>query len=197
MNELNFRPDFLDQLAESGVAISQDIISPQFTAALLEEALNLQSSFKHAGISKSAQIETNIRQDTTLWLNNTLPVGKKYLELMSQFQEVLNREFFLGLKSYEAHYARYQEGQFYKTHIDNFKSQGTRRITTVFFLNPAWNSNNSGELLIYSPDSQELMLTVEPQATTLVVFKSETFPHEVKPPKGRDRWSIAGWFRID
>jgi SM-20-related protein len=37
---------------------------------------------------------------------------------------------------------------------------------------------------------------VVPQMGTLVVFLSERFPHEVLPAHA-DRYSIAGWFRVN
>jgi len=37
---------------------------------------------------------------------------------------------------------------------------------------------------------------VLPQLGTLVVFLSEEFPHEVLAAQ-RDRYSIAGWFRVN
>ena len=37
---------------------------------------------------------------------------------------------------------------------------------------------------------------VTPSFGTIVVFLSEEFPHEVLPAK-RDRYSIAGWFRLN
>jgi SM-20-related protein len=38
--------------------------------------------------------------------------------------------------------------------------------------------------------------TVIPSLGTIVVFLSEEFPHEVLPSKS-DRYSIAGWFRLN
>jgi SM-20-related protein len=39
-------------------------------------------------------------------------------------------------------------------------------------------------------------IKVLPSFGTIVVFLSEEFPHEVLPAK-RDRYSIAGWFRLN
>ena len=42
-------------------------------------------------------------------------------------------------------------------------------------------------------DAVELVL---PELGTLVIFLSEDIPHEVLPAM-RDRYSIAGWFRVN
>ena len=39
-------------------------------------------------------------------------------------------------------------------------------------------------------------ITVTPNFGTIVVFLSEEFPHEVLPAL-RDRYAIAGWFRLN
>jgi SM-20-related protein len=41
-----------------------------------------------------------------------------------------------------------------------------------------------------------VLLSVQPLHGTVVVFLSEEFPHEVLPAS-RDRYSIAGWFRVN
>jgi Predicted proline hydroxylase len=45
-------------------------------------------------------------------------------------------------------------------------------------------------------DSEEVVEKVVPQMGTLAVFLSERFPHEVLPARA-DRYSIAGWFRVN
>lgn len=194
---MSLLPIDYDRLAADGVLIDRELISSDLCEKLLQEAIELQSNFRAAGISRGHIKEASIRADSTYWLDDKLPVANAYLKIMESLRSDLNQEYFLGLKSYEAHYARYQEGQFYKTHIDNFKNQGPRRITTVMFLNKGWKPQNAGELIIYHPETHQELHRILPEAPTLVVFKSETYPHEVLAPLERDRFSIAGWFRID
>ena len=114
---------------------------------------------------------------------------------MSELQEQLNRELFLGIQFYESNFAHYEIGDFYETHFDAFMHSKNRVVTSVYYLNEAWDEQDGGELVIY--DAQNNFITkVLPHANTLVVFLSEKFPHEVLTAK-KDRFSIAGWFRID
>jgi len=107
----------------------------------------------------------------------------------------MNQRLFLGLFDYESHYAHYPSGAFYKRHVDAFKGQSNRVLTTVMYLNPFWQTQDGGQLQIYDINDDNLITSVEPEMGTFVVFLSEQFPHEVLPSK-RDRYSIAGWFRI-
>lgn len=106
---------------------------------------------------------------------------------------VLNRSFFLGLFDYECHYAKYQQGDFYKKHYDAFKGRSNRVFTTVLYLN---TPDSGGELIIYKPKSKQVEVCIKPLAGTLVIFESERFMHEVLPA-GDERYSIAGWFRMN
>ena len=68
-------------------------------------------------------------------------------------------------------------------------------LTTVLYLNPEWQPGDGGQLLIYAPDSDKVIETVNPNFGTFVIFLSEQFPHEVVRTSS-DRYSIAGWFRL-
>ena len=84
---------------------------------------------------------------------------------------------------------------FYERHLDSFKNSKNSVVTTVYYLDEAWGTDDGGELLIYDIEGK-LIEKVLSESGTLVVFLSEKFPHEVLPTR-RKRHSIAGWFRID
>jgi SM-20-related protein len=115
---------------------------------------------------------------------------------MDEFRLAINQRLFLGLFDYESHYAIYPKGAFYKKHLDAFKGKSNRVLSTVFYLNKDWQAHNGGELLIYKPESEEVLETVQPNLGRLVIFLSEQFPHEVLPAQ-QQRYSIAGWFRVN
>jgi SM-20-related protein len=48
---------------------------------------------------------------------------------------------------------------------------------------------------MYNSDNQ-IIRHIKPDAGTLVIFLSDEFPHEVMTVF-KDRYSIAGWFRIN
>jgi SM-20-related protein len=64
----------------------------------------------------------------------------------------------------------------------------------VVYLNHAWSAADGGELVLYRDDADRDGIRVLPLLGTVAVFLSEAFPHEVLPA-GRDRYSIAGWYR--
>jgi len=109
----------------------------------------------------------------------------------------LNRQLFLGLFDYECHFAHYPPGAFYKRHLDAFKGGGNRTVTVVLYLNQAWDEAWGGELLIYQDEQAEQPFQrVGAHYGRAVIFLSDRFPHEVVAAS-RDRYSIAGWFRIN
>jgi SM-20-related protein len=69
-------------------------------------------------------------------------------------------------------------------------------LSVVVYLNSDWAADDGGELVLYKDAEDRERLRVTPLAGTLVVFLSEDFPHEVLPAK-RDRFSIAGWYRVN
>ncbi|MCG6402297.1 2OG-Fe(II) oxygenase [Vibrio fluvialis] len=185
----------LDAIAEQGWFIWDDFLTAEQVQSLRDCA---PENWKRARIGRNddLQRETTIRSDKIQWLSQNMaqPV-QDYLERMEQIRQSVNRDFFLGLFEYEAHFAKYEQGDFYKKHLDAFRGQENRKLTTVFYMNEAWQPADGGELKIYDLDDQ-LIDTVAPVAGRLVVFLSEKFPHEVLPTHA-DRVSIAGWFRTN
>ncbi|MBY7874780.1 2OG-Fe(II) oxygenase [Vibrio fluvialis] len=185
----------LDAIAEQGWFIWDDFLTAEQVQSLRDCA---PENWKRARIGRNEDLqrETTIRSDKIQWLSQNMaqPV-QDYLERMEQIRQAVNRDFFLGLFEYEAHFAKYEQGDFYKKHLDAFRGQENRKLTTVFYMNEAWQPADGGELKIYDLDDQ-LIDTVAPVAGRLVVFLSENFPHEVLPTHA-DRVSIAGWFRTN
>jgi SM-20-related protein len=188
-----------DALATQGYCILPQLLPPALTHDLYRRVARLdeQNDLERAGIGREQkhQLNENIRSDETRWLDPENSVDQAYLSHMSDFRLAMNQRLFLGLFDYEAHYAHYPSGAFYKRHVDAFKGQSSRILTTVMYLNPFWQTQDGGQLQIYDLNDDSLITSVEPEMGTFVVFLSEQFPHEVLPAK-RDRYSIAGWFRV-
>lgn len=152
---------------------------------------------KNAGIGRGGgHIHAgDIRTDQTYWLSGDAPAQAAFLSLMEELRLKLNRIGYLGLHGYEAHYAAYQAGGFYKKHLDSFKGKRNRLVSTVLYLTPGWRESDQGHLVLYDAVDPELEIgRVLPRQGTLACFLSEDIPHEVLPP-ARERVSIAGWFR--
>ncbi|MCV5901978.1 2OG-Fe(II) oxygenase, partial [Escherichia coli] len=69
---------------------------------------------------------------------------ENYLSRMEEIRQEVNRHFFLGLFEYEAHFAKYEKGDFYQKHLDCFKGNENRRLTTVFYMNESWSEEDAG-----------------------------------------------------
>lgn len=187
--------NLLEQIAEKGWCVWDDFLTPE-AVQQLKACFGENTQQARIGRNENLLSETTIRSDKISWLEPTMgePV-QHYLMQMESIQRAVNREFFLGLFEYEAHFACYEKGAFYKKHLDAFKENASRRLTTVLYLNDEWTEQDGGELKIYDLDDNELA-TVAPKGGRLVVFLSEQFPHEVLPTN-KERISIAGWFRVN
>ncbi|NVK56561.1 MAG: 2OG-Fe(II) oxygenase [Alteromonadaceae bacterium] len=186
-----------DDILQRGYCIMPNALPMALTSRLTEYAHNAVG-FDPAGIGRNRQYQQNefVRTDEICWIQGTSAVTAAWLNWMDCLKVYLNSRLFLGLFSYESHFAHYPPGSFYKRHFDAFQGQSNRILSTVLYLNPEWGHEDGGELVIYSPQNQSESVNVTPLAGTLAVFLSEEFPHEVLPAK-RDRFSIAGWFRVN
>lgn len=186
-------------LQEKGYSIRTHALPEKLADALLKQLQNKHlEQLKPAGIGREQHHSTDhsIRSDNIFWINNDYPAGKDWLIWAEQLQQYLNRRLFLGLFSFESHFAHYPPGHFYQRHVDTFKGQSNRILSLVTYLNSDWTTDDGGELVLYSNSEETLGIKVTPATTTLVIFLSEEFPHEVLPAR-RDRYSIAGWFRVN
>lgn len=154
-------------------------------------------AFIRAGLGREADYRRSaaVRGDLIHWLDPEDKAAAAWFARMESLRAALNRRLFLGLFDYECHYARYPAGAFYRKHLDAFKGGDNRVVSTVLYLNPDWEAEHGGELLLY--DRQERPLEqLAPLFNRLVLFLSADFPHEVLPA-ARERCSLAGWFRIN
>lgn len=191
--------DIITAIAGPGVGIFPGFLDAAQTAALRRDFAALPDwQLTPAGIGREHSHHNNerIRTDKTRWLDGATAPQQGFMTLMAELQQQFNRHLFMGLKDYECHYARYDQGDFYKKHLDAFRGRSNRRLTTVLYLNESWQPDQGGELLIYAEKGRQPLYRVQPEGGTLVCFLSEQFPHEVLPAH-RSRLSIAGWFRVD
>jgi len=183
-----------DALVNDGYVVIDDALNAVTAATLLQEA-KAEHNYKTAGVSTASAVDKNRRRDKIHWIDATSEATAEYLSFTNGLQEYLNRHLYLGLRYYEAHFARYEKGDFYEKHLDAFKSSKNRVVTTVYYLNDDWSDADGGKIVLYDKESKELQRLL-PKANRLVIFMSEDFPHEVLVAK-KIRYSIAGWFRVD
>jgi SM-20-related protein len=193
-----------DTLPEQPWVVVPDALPPELAEALFAQVRAMApDDFVAAGVGRSLDHTLNsfVRRDQIRWIEGANEAEKKWLAFCSRLQTCLNRRLFMGLFSFESHFAHYAPGAFYKKHLDAFRPRQTERgarrvLSLVAYLNPGWQSADGGELLIYDEHSAEPVQRVQPVYGTLVIFLSDQVPHEVAAAR-RDRYSIAGWFRVN
>ncbi|WP_448212142.1 2OG-Fe(II) oxygenase [Colwellia sp. MEBiC06753] len=188
-----------DDISRQGYSIQPTALPETIANALFEHQQSLnQNKYVEAGIGRGDDYLKNefVRTDEICWINGDSEAGQQWLSWTSQLQHFLNRRLFLGLFSFESHFAHYAPGDYYKRHVDAFKGEANRVLSVVTYLNPGWNNTDGGELVLYEHEQDLTGIKVAPLFGTIVVFLSEEFPHEVLPALN-DRYSVAGWFRVN
>ncbi|MCH8536264.1 MAG: 2OG-Fe(II) oxygenase [Alkalimonas sp.] len=187
------QPLWLAEFEQHGLVVLPQFLPADLVSSLHQE-IQHQARLQPAAIGRAAtlQLAHDIRRDKTCWLEGNSIAQQLYMQQLNAILAQFNRHFFLGLTGYECHFAHYQPGDFYRTHLDAFSDQASRRVTSVCYLNDV---EQGGELVVYDAQHQPY-LVLPPRAGTLILFESSRFPHEVKPT-AQHRYSIAGWFRQD
>jgi len=186
-------------LLEKGYSINPCALANGLAADLLAQLQGMPAQqFAPAGVGREQELTLNrfVRKDEICWISGESAAGRAWLAWTQAMQTWLNRELLLGLFSFESHFAHYAPGAFYRRHVDAFHGEANRVLSIVAYLNPGWLPEDGGELVLYPPDGHPDGIRVTPALGTLVVFLSEEFEHEVLPAR-RDRYSVAGWFRVN
>lgn len=196
-NNIELFEAIADDIRGKGFSINFNALPTDLGESLWLHMKNINlEKYLPAGVGRKNKytLNTFIRSDEICWINGDSEAGKAWLEWMKTLQIYLNSRLFLGLFSFESHFAHYAPGAFYKKHVDVFKGESNRVLSIVLYLNPGWLPDDGGELILHLNNEEKVRIT--PMFGTLVAFLSEEFPHEVLSTK-RDRYSIAGWFRVN
>ncbi|MFT6034000.1 MAG: SM-20-related protein [Arenicella sp.] len=185
-----------DDLTKQGYSATEKALPLTLAKQLFEHVSAMSDeSFEQAAIGRDSKHTHNnlIRSQKQSWISNDSLTNSSWLMWASELQQYLNQQLFLGLFSFESHYAQYRQGDFYKRHYDSFKGQSSRRLSIVVYLNHDWRADDGGELVLYKDNEDQIGLKIIPSFATVVVFLSDEHPHEVLPAQ-RERYSIAGWY---
>jgi SM-20-related protein len=195
--EKNFN-ELIESFIENKVGITDN-----FLGAVLASNLkaNLTSYYQEklllsAGTGNKTLVtqDTLFRSDKICWLDRSHNniYENKFFDLMDRFIAYLNDTCYTGITGCEFHYTLYEEGSFYKKHIDQFRNDESRKYSMVMYLNEGWTSSDGGELRIYhSNDRQQ---NISPDSGKSVFFKSSELEHEVLVTN-KPRMSITGWLK--
>lgn len=195
--------DVLTEQVFSEFADKRRVVLPQaLPAGQWQEFLDLalrfdqEQRFRPAGIAGTKTddgFHPTIRGDRICWLDESL--APEVFALLQNLQQLLNKNLYTGLTHFECHFACYEPGKGYDTHIDQRQNalgaDSTRVISFVLYLNANWQPKDGGQLEIQMKDDP---FFVEPHGGTLVLFDSANVPHQVLAAH-RTRWSLTGWFR--
>ncbi|MCP9768086.1 2OG-Fe(II) oxygenase [Lacihabitans sp. LS3-19] len=191
--------DLIELYLREKVGISENFLTKQLSSDLRDNLLRLseENKLKDAQIGSGDDKVQNslIRKDKIFWLDraHSNAAENAFLDLMDSFVVFLNTTCFAGIKSYEFHYALYEKGSFYKKHLDQFKENGNRQFTSIFYLNEVWKQGDGGELRVYLQDTCK---DISPLQGKMVFFKSSELEHEVLQTQIQ-RMSITGWLKND
>lgn len=198
---LNHCADIVNALSDTGYVIIEDCFAPDLIASLFDECRRYaQQGLMHAakiGQRGASVQQPAIRSDQITWLDQDKSslAQSLYLQEMAALRLALNRDLYLGLFDYEAHFTRYAAGSLYQRHLDQFRNNTVRQVSTICYLNPDWDPSFGGQLKLYAPDTpDQLIAEVYPKANTFICFLSARFPHEVCLTR-QERLSLTGWFR--
>lgn len=199
-----------DQLADAGWALVPDLIPAVEARALRGAAAGLlaEGAFREAGVGgSSGERRPEIRSDLIHWLepDSESAPERRYLARMEALRSALNRTLYMGLESFDGHFAVYPPGSFYRRHLDASPRAPRRAVTCITYLNPGWIPEDGGQLRLYLPavdepspadtdGPAERVLDVSPIGGSTVVFLADRIEHEVLPAR-RQRVSVTGWFR--
>jgi SM-20-related protein len=195
-----FDPDRLcDDIARQGWS-QQALDDTGLLTALRQDALALwqADALSRAGVGRAGDHELvrEIRRDKTRWFDGVSPAQRGWLEFAEILRCDINQRLALGLFSFEAHYAVYEPGGFYRKHLDSFRGARNRILSSVLYLNPGWQMADGGLLRLYDERDDSVITDIVPEFGRFAVFLSEDIPHEVTPALA-ERFSIAGWHRCN
>ncbi|WP_240049225.1 2OG-Fe(II) oxygenase [Mucilaginibacter psychrotolerans] len=191
--------DFVDSYLDTHVGISENFLSTALSGHLKD---NLVCLFENklllaAGTGNETLVAHNklVRGDSIYWLGreHNDPHENSFFDLMDEFVEYLNRTCYTGITGYEFHYNLYEEGAFYKKHIDQFQQNGTRAYSMIMYLNADWVLADGGELCIHHAGREQL---IAPTNGKSVFFKSSEMAHQVMQTN-KARMSITGWLKVN
>lgn len=189
-----------DALVDPGWLALSGWISEYERVALLAQLrlCSERGELRPAAIGQGAtrRLASELRSDRILWLDAARDGATvaAFLARMDALRRALNERLFLGLADYECHYAHYAPGARYDRHLDRFRSDDARTLSTVLYLTDHWTPGDGGELRIFPRTAAGTPIDIAPHPGLLVLFTSADIEHEVLPTYV-DRYSIAGWMR--
>lgn len=189
----------IDSFIDNKVGIAENFLNTALAGHLKD---NLMALFKGeqlraAGTGNDTLVVHNkqVRGDMIYWLDraHNNQYENDFFNLMDEFVLYLNRTCYTGITGYEFHYTLYEEGSFYKKHLDQFGNNPSRQYSMIMYLNAGWEEHDGGELRIHHAAHLQ---NISPVNGKSVFFKSSELEHEVMLTH-KPRMSITGWLKMN
>jgi len=189
--------DSLAELSSDEFVTVPGFASPSLVTALLEDL----DGYRKSKPTKSASWE----QGAVDWFNllprsqfSEFTPSEELLQLVESVRRSIEQKMGVQLapELTEVKFAYYPSGGRYQRHLDAMNvGLQAREYSFVLYLNQNWTPKDGGCLRIFREVSpgDEVFLDVAPAPGTMVVFKSDTVPHEVLSTNSK-RVAIVGWF---
>lgn len=187
----------INSFIDNNVGIAEDFLSVSLAAHLKDNLTSLyaRQQLRAAGIGNDVQAMQNreIRRDVIYWLDRAHEdvYEDAFFDLMDLFVRHLNETCYTGITGYEFHYAMYEEGSFYKKHLDQFRCDDSRQFSMIIYLNAGWVEADGGELCVHHANRLQF---IAPENRKGVFFRSSELEHEVLKTN-KARMSVTGWLK--
>ena len=189
----------IDSFAENKIGIAEQFLTDALAVHLVDRLTGLyaQKLLLTGGTGNENKLIHNklTRSDVIYWLdrkhNNVHEDA--FLSLIDDFVSYLNSTCYTGITGHEFHFTMYEEGSFYKRHLDQFQNDQSRQYSMIIYLNHHWKDSDGGQLLVYQGGNEH---KISPTSGKGVFFKSSELEHEVLITN-RPRMSITGWLKRD
>jgi SM-20-related protein len=188
----------VDSFIENQVGIADDFLTEGLAGHLKQnlETLYAKQELLPAGTGNRAvaAMDLAVRGDRIYWLDRAHndPFENAFFDHIDEFVAHLNGTCYAGVTGYEFHYALYEQGRFYKKHLDQFRTDQSRKYSMIIYLNADWQDGDGGELCIHHGDSLQCISPINRKA---IFFLSGGLEHEVLLTN-KPRMSITGWLKV-
>lgn len=154
--------------------------------------------FSHGKIGRGIKTKKNssIRNGSIGWINfDEENSSLKSLNfILAELMNSISLYFRIPLRRFESQFALYNQGGFYKPHLDQHKMARHRQLTCCIYLN---DCKKGGEFVLFKSGSKsQIEKVIKPRKGSIALFFSADIYHEVKLVND-PRLSITTWFRDD
>ena len=138
IQELNQFEGLIQGLIEDSYGCCNDFVLQDTVIGLAANMaiLNDAGKMKTAGIGNKMDFQKDklIRSDKINWIEqqSTNQYEVIFLKKIWRFINHLNKTCFTSIKSFECHYSNYEQGSFYKRHLDQFNNEDGRKYSIAY-----------------------------------------------------------------